>query len=612
MSALASVLGRMFARTAQNRTKKSRNAVLRSSEFMRVRDLPRRIQEQGKEADDLAEALTDYLKTPDGTMSLRALQALMLIEAKDHNGILSSAPVGSGKTIAAVLFPVVMESKRCVILCPPNVKRELETLVIPMVQKNFRKHDGIITVLSYHELSSEAGVHLLFELDPDLIVCDEVHLLKRTNSARTRRFLTFFKEKPRCRLVAMSGTITTRSLRDFGHIIKLTHPFDTPLPREWRELQDWAQCVDAQLGPNQERLYPGALLELCAPGETAAQGVGRRLLETHGFVAGRAGAIGTSLIIERVDGPGPDTKMQSVAELLRDEWETPHEVLADGAKVASKLRELSHGFYYRWDWPDGKIDHDWMDARLGWARYCREVIKRGVHGLDTEKRVRDAVADNESDLPRSLRAEGVLTLAAWDEQSAKPWPPTVPVWLSTRIIDFAEKWMKAHPRGIVWYYHQAVGDKLRERGLNVYAAGPKDSSKLLKVSEVLDGTEPGAIACSYAHGTGKNLQYRWNENLFLAPPSNGAVWEQTMGRTHRPKQEADEVKVEVLFTLTAEAYIWFHKALTQAKYIEHVSGTPQKLLYSSFVGLDSLDAMRLQKTLDAVAPDMVSDANDGE
>ena len=60
---------------------------------------------------------------------------------------------------------------------------------------------------------------------------------------------------------------------------------------------------------------------------------------------------------------------------------------------------------------------------------------------------------------------------------------------------------------------------------------------------MLTGRE-AVCASPRAHGTGKNLQ-QFARNLVANPPSDGATWEQLIGRTHRQGQEADEVTVEV-------------------------------------------------------------------
>jgi hypothetical protein len=589
----------------KGRGKGVRNAVVRSMEFLRIRDMARRVQDDEAHADELARALTDRLKTPHGEMTLRGIQALMLIEAADHDGLFSSTPVGGGKSVAAPLFPATMKSDRTVLLLPPNIKTQMEQAVMPMVWQNFRKPRTQIVTITYNQLSSAQGVDLLHTLKPDLIVADEVHMLKAPKAARTRRFLNFFKENPQCRFVAMSGTITSKSLRDFHHLMLLTHKLDSPLPRGWPELEDWALAVDPEVKAATEedgertvkrRLKPGALLELCRPGENAAEGLGRRIAETHGVISSREGAFGGSLYvnIHKLDMP---REVLALTDRLEHEWETPDDVLTDAAKVAAKAREISCGFYYKWVWPNGEPDLEWLDARMAWNRYVREVVKRGIIGLDTELLVRNntqAVLEGRSSMiPRALRDMGVQALAEWTVQRVKDDPPVQPVWVSDFMVKRAKQWADEHPRGIIWYEHQAIGDALAAEGIQTFGAGPTATKTLLQLAG--GSSDAGPIACSIrAHGTGKNLQHRWQDNLVLVPMSNAAMWEQMIGRTHRPGQQADEVNIDVFYSLHERCEEWMHRAWTQARYIKSVSGAPQKLLLATFVGL-SVDELRQLK-----------------
>lgn len=897
----AALWSRLLNKAGSKRSsgKGKRNAVLRSMEFLRVRDMPRRLQDDDTTAAAFAGLLTERLKTPQGTMALRPLQATMLIEAVDHGGLFSSLPVGAGKSIVAPLFPVVMQSKVCVMLFPPAVRAQMEMQVLPMVWKHFKKPDTQIVLLSYHQLSSEQGVDLLHHLKPDLIVADECfadgtpvwtpnglrpieslcvgdeilavstdgvlsveqvlakqertandpvdvvigdevlrttanhpflsdsgrwvaaerfnndravclvqeremqnevqpllrekllgivaydatsnqsesaqqncarknskitsrmvrerggaasgeslvsthdraqpdanagstwqsrsivekdrtqtedtrrqrpradassvsslvaswmadgvrgldkrtraaiseslqnrhsrsvdydgnrgrrqqpqrtksprsrpqegsissfawvardsrnerpsaeeraagrrvhtievsgpstylvgqcgavvhncHMLKHKTAARTKRFLHYFKENPQTRLIAMSGTITSKSLRDFQHLMALTHSFDMPLPKHWPELEDWSLAIDPEVGVDKnkqpkQRLAPGALLELCEQGETAAQGVGRRISETHGVVTSANSSIGTSLYITRRNISVPD-KILKLYDQIEKSWEIGDQILVDGARVAQKLRELSCGFYYKWVWPDGEVDREWLDARSEWSRYVRDVTRRGIQGLDTELLVRNNTAallnDKESLVPKSLQADGMHALDLWNTQADKDEPPVEPVWIDGFVIEYARKWAAQHPRGIVWFEHRATGDALAAAGLRVFAAGPKANKELVELAA--SPHDAGPIACSVrAHATGKNLQFRWHENLLLLPIASGAITEQLIGRTHRPGQTEDEVNVDVLFTFPERASVWFSRAYQQSTYIRAVSGASQKLLDATLVDL---------------------------
>jgi len=64
-------------------------------------------------------------------------------------------------------------------------------------------------------------------------------------------------------------------------------------------------------------------------------------------------------------------------------------------------------------------------------------------------------------------------------------------------------------------------------------------------------------------------------------PTSGTVWEQLLGRTHRPGQEADEVTVDV-YRHTLEMRSAVNKALRDADYQQTTTGNQQKLLSATY------------------------------
>jgi superfamily II DNA or RNA helicase len=98
-------------------------------------------------------------------------------------------------------------------------------------------------------LSTKKGLNLLEELNPDLIICDEVHYLKAASAARTKRFLRYMRANPETKFVAMSGTVTKKSIREYWHLLKLALPVDCPLPLRWVEMSDWANALDENVRP---------------------------------------------------------------------------------------------------------------------------------------------------------------------------------------------------------------------------------------------------------------------------------------------------------------------------------------------------------------------------
>ena len=564
------------------------HGVVRSREFQRVRDLPRR---QRDESEDLAQAVGDLLFWAAGgkgptPLPLRPLQAAMLCEAADQGGLTASLQCGGGKSWLAPLFatdyvPRGREGKwpqilcdRPVILIPPALRPEVLGVVVPRLKRVYRLHPNL-KVIAYSELQTASGSTLLDRLNPDLLICDEAHSLKRLTSARTKRVKLFIKEHPQCKFIGMSGTITSKSLRDFWHLLMWSHPLNCPLPTQWRELEDWANAVDAEVA---ERMPPGVLVELCEDQETPREGLRRRLTDTRGFVATAADSLGVSLVVRaRRDLPKPSDKLAKALADARDAWITPDgDELPDGASAARVARELALGFYYRWVWPGGVRDQDWLDARTDWARVVRDVVRRGAKGLDTELLVRNAC--KRCDLSKTYQGAAASALAAWEEQSKKPDPETEPVWIDESVMDWCAQWATTEI-GIIWYEFGAVADAIERRGVRTFRGGTDE-----ELTALAAGHEAGEFSIALSrpsHFQGKNLQ-AWASMLLTTVMPNGATIEQTIGRSHRPGQTADEVTVDFL-AHHFEAIDAMKAAVDGARYTQETLGNPQKILLASCV-----------------------------
>jgi len=93
----------------------------RTKEFERIEALPRR-----KLADKLADKSivdkwTKRLKTPEGTMVFRDVQAVGFEEAYTQDGGFFPINVGGGKTLLSACLPAAMYSRKAVILVPPKL-----------------------------------------------------------------------------------------------------------------------------------------------------------------------------------------------------------------------------------------------------------------------------------------------------------------------------------------------------------------------------------------------------------------------------------------------------------------------------------------------------------
>jgi len=175
--------------------------------------------------------LSDHLRAPGGSQTLREIQAASLVAVADSPGVLVSAPVGFGKTLITALAPVVAEAKRPLLIVPAKL-RDKTRREFSAARLHWRVPE--IEIVSYEKLGRVSGADYLSALEPDLIMADECQRLKNPRAAVTRRVLRYCTEaSPRA--MFLSGTITSRSLLDFHHLVTAPRrarcPGPTPRPR---------------------------------------------------------------------------------------------------------------------------------------------------------------------------------------------------------------------------------------------------------------------------------------------------------------------------------------------------------------------------------------------
>lgn len=532
--------------------------VVRSADFLRVAALPSRTT-----FTDYSEALTLHLKTPGGTQSLRPHQAWALAEAYECGGLLAPLSPGAGKTLITLLLGELLGAGRPLLLVPASLRDKTTKLDIPMLRQHWRLPERLL-VKSYEEMSQVSFADFLKRTMPDLIIADECHKIGHRSAARTKRVLRFFSEYPNTKFAGLSGTITKRSLRDYSHLIRLALKDGSPLPHSWMELQDWADALDEGIDDD-NRVAPGALLDFTIGEDrvgdataAARRGFRRRLVTTKGVVTTEETSLATALnILER---PAPSIPNEIVAAFrsLRNTATLPGgEEISTALDLNRHAKELATGFYYRWIWPNGEIDHEWLEARKLWRRFVRKTVQYS-RGYDTELQVSMAVRKGDVRCPENEYQN-------WHAIKNRVDPQTEAVWISEYLIDDIMAWLAEGP-GIAWVEHQAVAEKLRARGAVVYGAGEND---------IVHENGQRAVVASMAHHIGKNLQM-FDRNLVVSPPTSGTIWEQKIARTHRPGQLSDEVNFWV-YLHCRESWGSFMQAQRDSEYIYGTWGQEQRL-----------------------------------
>jgi hypothetical protein len=611
----------------------TRIAVPHSPELARVLALPRRIWEP--EAEELAKELTGYLRRAGGTMSLRPIQAVALKESYEQQGFFGPIGVGHGKTLISLLLAYVLDCQRPLLVVPAGLlektKRDWQILSAHWKIPNW------ITLRSYEVIGRVGSKDFLDRFQPDGLFFDEVQRVKNRKAAVTRRFERHVKARReyeheqgiqfgdprRLKACAKSGTITSKSPKDYAHIVQWCLPHLSPVPGTWVELEDWHLAL-GDLANEASRIDPGALLQFCDERENdardateaARRGLARRIRETPGIVGTAEGLLGTSLTVQAIEA-WPCPAIDEAFEKLRGNpaktaagvegyrgWELPDGwQLIDGAAVWSAARQLALGFYYVWD---PRPPAEWMLARSCWATFVRDTIKWTAHTdepFDSEEDValnahRWRVTVNEvlerKQLPPHQDPEVGKrhVYEHWrierdkPQADGKPYKPNkLPIWISNTPIRQCLDWMKAHPKGIVWTDHTEFGLEL-ERAAREEGRAPELEGTAYFGEKGFDARgryiedANGPIIASFkANYTGRNLQFKWCDNLYTACFSDGEAAEQGIGRTHRDGQPEDTVTVQILLGCVENANSFF-KAKRRAEYMQASTTNPQKLCYA--------------------------------
>lgn len=557
-----------------------KRAVPDTPELQRIAALPRRIWEQDQvegigDIEALVQAMTGYLKREGGQQTLWPVQAKALQEAHDVGGLFGPIPVGLGKTLVTYLAPVVLEARWPLLVVPARLRDKTSREFLEL-REHWQAHPRI-EVVSYEKISREGGTPYLLERHPDLIMWDECHRLKNRDAAVTRRFEQWFETYPQTQGIALSGTITKRSLLDFAHILRwCLPPPRQPLPLFQKELEAWAAAVDV-IRPHEQRVQSGvgALVRFCNEQERkqgrdgVRAAVRRRIQETPGVVACQAVGVEASLNIQLRQVEGYNDRILELATGLLEGEKPNGDPITDNDLGAAwrNFRTLTSGFWYQWEPPP---PWDWLKARRDWKEVVRDVLELHRPGLESEALV--ARAAKEGKLGQTVTD----VYLDWQQVRGSYTPNVIPVWEDDRMLQEVRAWTRAH-RGIVWVCETALGDRLQQelRLPYYHRMGLNREGRPIESARPADGCIVASVA---SNSEGRNLQ-AWNDNLVVTPMPTGNEWEQLLGREHRPGQEEDEVWFEVLVGCRVEWECWC-QAMVDARYATKIEG-PKKLTYAT-------------------------------
>jgi hypothetical protein len=549
-----------------------------SADLRRVIALPRRPPfDEKHDHSALVDRLSSEFRRPGSQAELFPVQAFCIDEMRRVSGLVGLLAPSAGKTLLAQLLVTALGVRTAVLLLPPKLKAQLLLRSYPALVKDWRVPqlrgvsrvdtgvEAVLHPVAYSELSDPEFADVLDWIQPELIVADEAHNLRRVLSARTGRFIdhvvTSSKAGTLKHVALLSGSMAQESIKDLRFVIYALGKY-APIAISEGVLQAWADALDPLENPSP----PGRLMDLAEPGESARSAFRRRLVETPGVVATTQSPIATRLEIHARRPVVPPAVEAALAKLY-ETWTTPwDEEITDHLMFSRVARQVASGFVYRVTWPRGEapeLRNEWLTAKNEWHREVRNFLAGPrVKGLDSLGLLEDAAVARTRPSKRYDRWDAVRPLAE---------PAQETIWIDDFVVRDALEWTREH-RGLIWYAYRAFEAKLAEAGLPVMSGGAASE----RVIPTLDGSQSVAISWdSHREGT-DGLQLYFADQLFTFASGSAARLDQALARLHRVRQPSRVVKAWIP-QHTPETIKAFEHARKRAEVLEETFGNVQKL-----------------------------------
>lgn len=511
-------------------------------------------------------------------------------------------------------------------------------------RKRYETGRAACYIVPYSLLSLKDTLEMIEAINPDLVIADECHNLRDLTTARTKCWKHMMDERPR-EFVAMSGTITSKSIEDFRHLIAYALRDNCPLPLSTGMAMAWSKTIDAdavvtgdhQSGP-MEPLVDWANEQIVRKSRMSAL-LGHKAKQRK-LIGPTVSGIREAFQMRLHSAPGvvssPDSEVKASLSIENyevawdrntEEWLRLHHLMMNvqanitpnGDEIEHSIHifkwmtELGAGFYNELTWPGApalserrRISEADAERALDlamhahklhqfYAKELRGFFETSPPHLATPMAVGLAISQGKTeDMPGKL----LVCYDMWHE-AIKEAEEACGFLLErdsrvVRVCDYKVKaaalWAQAnyqvHGSALLWVYHREVAKWLTEecKALDMPTAFcPAGANDRIKAQFDPDNGTADAvtIASIKAHGTGKNLQ-KAPAQLFVQWPRDAKRAEQTLGRVHRNGIERFRDHVTVnSMNLLPYDNVLFAACLNDAVY-QHQTDSRRKMVYASY------------------------------
>jgi hypothetical protein len=636
--------------------KTARHDTAQSLEIARIVSLPIVELPTDEEVEEFCrcEVQAEYFEGKDGERPFRLFNTQVggVLAWDMYKGLFGCIGVGWGKTLITLMIANRAyesgDSQRSLLLVPSQVYAQLTQRDIPWARKRVGLRVPFVLmggrdaasrasaaksqkrgcyVAPYSHLSTKDAEAVLHGIAPDLLILDEAHKVKNAKAARTARVMRYLRAR-QPRVVALSGTITSKSISDYHHLLTFSLGERSPLPLEGALALNWSYVLDANADPSDAQTGPIAPLIDWArkefPAEKLPKGVPGfrkayrlRLNTSPGVVATGDNEIGVSLTIQNkpvdmsvVDDKPEMVRLRKLMQDVEELWRTPSgDEIEWGFQKWRYLYELTSGLYNNLRWPTtdelmlrGRLSRDQAVEHLMLAKMHHEALQEYHKKL---RRWIERAGRAKLDTPFLIAANmanhgaedvGEELYEAWCgakdlEFDGMPSRLSEPIRVCDYKIQHAVAWArelserKPAEGGLIWFKHDESGrwlaEELQRQGLGAIWAPAESVRK--GMNELVDykpGETRTLVISMGGHGEGKNLQHEFYNQLFLDFPRDASLAEQVLGRTHRNGQKADELVAHTMNTLQFD-HLNMAACLVDALYNHQTTGSRQKLIYCS-------------------------------